>query len=196
MIKHILTKPNFSGYTYTTDFYSDAIYKVLTYLHNFDHTLISKRTNIRVNAFAYISQIIHNSIVFIIKKKQNERIKVNHLITSEISDKNLNIINHKRDPNLSVVGDNYGFEKRIDEEFFIDAEPNLLENIKHISKQIGKKKIAYVYYPTDYKISLEEYYQMKPFLKYINVISMKNYDLSKLKDPIDVLKNKSQNAKL
>jgi hypothetical protein len=77
MIKNILRKPQFSGYTYKDDFYSDAIYKILAYLNNFDHLKISERTGIAVNAFAYISQIIHNSILYIIntKKKENERLK-------------------------------------------------------------------------------------------------------------------------
>ena len=37
MIKNILRKPQFSGYTYKDDFYSDAIYKILAYLNNFNH---------------------------------------------------------------------------------------------------------------------------------------------------------------
>jgi len=76
MTKHILTKPKFSGYTYKDDFYSDASYKILKYLHNFNHTLISERTGVQVNSFAYISQIIHNSIVYIIKKQKKENQKV------------------------------------------------------------------------------------------------------------------------
>ena len=37
MIRKILTKPQFSGYTYKDDFYSDAIFKILKYLDNFNH---------------------------------------------------------------------------------------------------------------------------------------------------------------
>ena len=33
MIKNILKKPQFSGYTYRDDFYTDAVYKILKYLH-------------------------------------------------------------------------------------------------------------------------------------------------------------------
>jgi len=76
MTKNILKKPKFSGYTYKDEFYSDASYKILRYLHNFDHTLTSIRTGDPVNAFAYISQIIHNSIVYIIKKQNKETQKV------------------------------------------------------------------------------------------------------------------------
>ena len=72
MIKNILTKPQFSGYTYKPDFYSDASYKILKYLHNFDHKLISERTGQTVNAFAYVTQIIHNSILFVINTNNKE----------------------------------------------------------------------------------------------------------------------------
>lgn len=74
MINKILTRPCFYTYTYTDEFYSDALYKILKYRHNFNHKLISNFTKTNVNAFAYISQIIHNSILFIIKKykKLNE----------------------------------------------------------------------------------------------------------------------------
>lgn len=68
MINRILTRQQFYSYTYKDDFYSDSVYKILKYIHNFDHKLISKRTGEAVNSFAYVSQIIHNSIIFIIKK--------------------------------------------------------------------------------------------------------------------------------
>jgi len=174
MIKHILTKPNFSGYTYATDFYSDAIYKIFTYLHNFDHTLISERTNNRVNAFAYISQIIHNSIVFIIKKKNNENKKINNVVDSKICDLGIDITNHKKEAHLSHAGDVYGFKKQKVIEFFLNENNSLFDEVTNIRKTLGDK-IAYLYYPESYKISIEEFYKIKPFLNNINVLSMKHY---------------------
>lgn len=73
MVKKILTKPQFSGYSFKDDFYSDSVYKILKYLENFDHTLISERSGQPVNAFAYISQIIHNSIIYVIGVHKKER---------------------------------------------------------------------------------------------------------------------------
>ena len=75
MIKHILTKPQFSNYTFKDEFNSDATYKVVRYIYNFDHTKISKVTGKSVNAFSYVTQIIHNSIIFVINemKKQLNR---------------------------------------------------------------------------------------------------------------------------
>ena len=97
MIKKILTKSQFSGYTYKDDFYSDATYKILKYLGNFDHKMISKRSGEPVNAFAYLTQIIHNSILFVInnKKKDQEHVqkqaKMNFLDTLQSSKDTRNI---------------------------------------------------------------------------------------------------------
>lgn len=77
MIDRILTKPQFSGYTYTDEFHSDAQYKIFRYITNFDHRKISKISGDYVNAFAYVTQIIHNSIIYVIStnKKHQERIR-------------------------------------------------------------------------------------------------------------------------
>lgn len=73
MIDHILMKPQFSGYSYKDDFISDSVYKILKYIDNFDHTKISQRSGTYVNSFAYISQIIHNAIIFVIIQRKKER---------------------------------------------------------------------------------------------------------------------------
>lgn len=72
MISHIMTKSQFRGYSYQDDFTSDAVYKILKYLDNFDHTKISKISGQSVSAFSYITQIIHNSFLFIILKKKKD----------------------------------------------------------------------------------------------------------------------------
>jgi len=73
MISHIMTKSQFRGYSYQDDFTSDAVYKILKYLDNFDHTKISKISGQNVSAFSYITQIIHNSFLFIILKKKKDQ---------------------------------------------------------------------------------------------------------------------------
>lgn len=73
MVKHILTKSQFRGYSYYDEFMSDSVYKILKYLDNFDHTKKSEISGQSVNAFAYLSTIIHNAIVYIIKKKKREQ---------------------------------------------------------------------------------------------------------------------------
>lgn len=73
MVRHILTKQQFRGYTYYDDFMSDSVYKILKYLDNFDHKIVSRRTGEPVKAFAYVSQIIQNSIIFVITRNKKEQ---------------------------------------------------------------------------------------------------------------------------
>lgn len=79
MIDRILTKPQFRNYSYYDDFQSDSVYKILRYLDDFDHTKISDISNQAVNAFSYVSQIIHNAIIFIINKNK----KYNDFISAQ-----------------------------------------------------------------------------------------------------------------
>lgn len=72
MIKNILRKPNFQMLDYHDEFYSDQSNKIFKYLNNFDHTKISGRTGYQVNAFQYISQIIHNSVLFICNQRKRD----------------------------------------------------------------------------------------------------------------------------
>ena len=48
MIKNILKKPQFSGYTYKDEFYSDAVYKILKYLSNF-HLIHNENFHDQIN---------------------------------------------------------------------------------------------------------------------------------------------------
>lgn len=73
MINKIMTKTQFRGYSYQDDFVSDSVYKILKYLDNFDHKMISKITGQPVSAFSYLTQIIHMAILFVINKKKKEQ---------------------------------------------------------------------------------------------------------------------------
>jgi len=169
MIKNILKKPQFSGYTYRDDFYSDAVHKILKYLHNFDHTMISERTETLVNSFAYISQIIHNSILFIIntKKKENEHLK------KQIGFESLNHNLKLSDTNCNAS--TYEYEKYIIKEIIElkTINTSLYDEIKKITDNIDLEKLYQinVIYPKDYVISFEEYNKLKNILKLkINII--------------------------
>lgn len=74
MIKRILTKPQFSNYTFKDEFYSDATFKIVKYIYNFDHRKISKITGKGVNSFSYITQIIHNSIIYVINQHKKSQV--------------------------------------------------------------------------------------------------------------------------
>lgn len=99
MISHIMTKSQFRGYSYQDDFTSDAVYKILKYLDNFDHTKISKISGQNVSAFSYITQIIHNSFLFIILKRKKDY----EFITEQMMIKRVEL-------GLSTVG--FGFENK------------------------------------------------------------------------------------
>lgn len=166
MIRSILTKPNFSGYTYKSEFYSDAIYKILKYLHNFDHTLMSARSGIRVNAFAYISQIIHNSIIYIINTKKRENENIKNQISLEIRDHHLPVFDQT---NLHEST----FEPEIKEDIkefriLINDGETLLQKI--IDLNITGEHKTIVYYPKLYNISMDEYYELRPYLKSLSIV--------------------------
>lgn len=80
MMKKIATKNNYSGYTWQDEFFSDATIKILKYLHNFNPDMISKISGKKVKAFAYITQIIMNSFIFIINKHKKDKELINKLI--------------------------------------------------------------------------------------------------------------------
>lgn len=94
MIGHIMTKSQFRGYSYHDDFTSDAVYKILKYLDNFDHTKISKISGQSVSAFSYITQIIHNAFLFIILKKKKDQEFITEQIIMKRSELGLSVENY------------------------------------------------------------------------------------------------------
>ena len=164
MIKNILRKPNFSGYTWRDDFYSYSTFRVLRYIHNFDHTKLSQRTNLPVNAFSYISQIIHNSIVFIINennKQQNELEKI-----SDDESRELNLETSQNGKNKNRITDKIPLIDyfTIFEEDITDSLYDTLKDFKIYNKTI-------FYYPKNYLITYEEFDRLKT-LENFNLISL------------------------
>lgn len=167
MIRRILTKPNFAGYTYKSDFYSDSVYKILKYCHNFDHTKVSEISKREVNAFAYISQIIHNSIIYIINIKNKENQDLKNRIDEEISDNLIFSSLYQKTANEST------YEKEIKNlrpEIELKEITNLLQQLKDIKEKYpdGVK----ILYPHNYIISFDEYNALKPYLKGVDLIKL------------------------
>ena len=167
MVKNILKKPQFCGYTYRDDFYSDAVYKILKYLHNFDHKMISKRTGTPVNSFAYISQYIHNSILFIINTKKKELDRLKHQVAMANLDHNLQIHNHELinspsyiEENVTNIDNENTFLYEIDE-----ISVSLYDEIKNIPIDVAKYERVDVLYPKEYRITFDEYNELKDLLK-------------------------------
>lgn len=70
IIDRIMKKSQFRGYSYKDDFKSDASYKILKYLDNFNYLKVSSTTGQPVSAFSYITTIIHHSFIHIINKEK------------------------------------------------------------------------------------------------------------------------------
>ena len=164
MVKNILKKPQFSGYTYKDDFYSDAVYKILKYLHNFDHKMISERTGTPVNAFAYISQIIHNSILFIINTKKKEQENIKKQVAMELLNHNLQLNNNYEIFRESVYLPRE--EKQIHETVELNTiKTTLVDELKALHDDIERVTRLDVYYPKEYSITFDEYNELKDMLK-------------------------------
>lgn len=156
MIKKILTKPQFSGYSYKDDFYSDATYKILKYLGNFDHTMISERSGQQVNAFAYISQIIHNSILFIINTRKKNNDKIAEEIENELLDRHIiknSLFNDYKAPEPQLP------EKHI----YINDCNHILEDIVNLDVDYEKFNKVVVHYNKDYEPSIDQHAMFEEF---------------------------------
>lgn len=93
LINKILTQPKFSSYSYKDEFKSNAIEKVFLYgIHNFNPGKISKVNGKPVKAFAYLTQIITNSIIATINEKKAEKELLENYFT-ELKDSELYSIN-------------------------------------------------------------------------------------------------------
>lgn len=160
MVNHILTKPQFRNYSYYNDFLSDSEYKILRYIDNFDHKKTSKISGQSVDAFSYISQIIHNSIIFIITKNK----RYNDFIESQIiAEKikcgytnNLNLLNYDNKTEATPImytinSDNYNDVINTIKEndknavitvFYYDLELEDINKLCTLRKQFKRMKVV------------------------------------------------------
>lgn len=157
VIKNMLKKPNFSGYTYRDEFYSDTCYKILKYIKNFNHKMISKRSGQSVSAFAYVTQIVKNSLIFIIEQKKDETEKMKNLVSLESSEKveNVNASTYESQKETSELVVN------------INEIPKDLVSIMRKYLDKTEESITFEYKP-DYKISLSEYEEIIKLRKNYN----------------------------
>lgn len=156
MIKRILTKPNYSGYSWTDEFYSTACYRVFKYIHNFDADKKSERTGNSVSAFSYITQIITMSILEVINKNNKTQKELDRY--AEIHDSEFGL--NPQTKNEST----YMPEVSSDLEYIVDYEFDSLktEIIKILNESEGNIK---VYYPKDYNLSFDEYAEIQGIIK-------------------------------
>ena len=95
MADRILTRPQFSNYTFKEDMKGLGIEYVLKYCNNFDPYKTSKLSGQPVSAFAYISTIIFNGIIQVINAFNKEREKMKAQIQERQK-------MYHRDPNKST----------------------------------------------------------------------------------------------
>lgn len=167
IIKNILKKPKFSGYTYRDEFYSDSTDKILRYIKNFNHKMISDITGQEVNAFSYLSQYVHNSILFIINTKNAEKQEVEKYVNTY--NENIRLLYNET---------SYECETNILEHEIKKIKTSLYDDIICDADMFESYTDIRIYYPEEYRISLEEYnklIKLKELLnKHISVIRKRN----------------------
>lgn len=150
VIKNMLKKPNFSGYTYRDEFYSDTSYKILKYIKNFNHRLISKRSGQSVSAFAYVTQIVKNSLIFIIEQKKDETEKIKNLVSLESHEK------------LENINESTYEQNKVKNELIVQINDIQIPLVQIIRKYLDKTEDELTFiYSKDYKISLDEYTELQ-----------------------------------
>lgn len=145
VIKNMLKKPNFSGYTYRDEFYSDSTDKILRYLKNFDHKKMSKITGQQVSAFSYLSQYVHNSILFIIETRNAEKAEIEKFINTH----NESIKTQQNESTVEVIETVSHLEIK-------EIKVSLYDDIIELTSNILNNNINVVY-PNEYRISIDEY---------------------------------------
>jgi len=146
MTQKIITRPQFSNYTFKDEMQSLAIEYILKYTYKFDPYRTSSITGQSASAFAYISTIIFNACIATINKFNKEQTKAKE-----------DFLEHQklihRDPNKSTYGPD-----------FEDAHrkiqlPNLPTNENELLKIMKSTTInepTEFWIPNSYKITKKE----------------------------------------
>ena len=170
MTEGVVSRPQFSGYSFKEEMKSLAIQHILLYTNKFDPYRTSNITGARVNAFAYISQIIFNACIATINNfnRDQKKAKDNFLETQKLI---------HRDPNASTIGAEFeNANRRV-------HLPNLKEGelLKLFHKDTITEATEY-WVPTDYKISDKE---LAFCLEYVHNISIRRIKGPEKPEPTD-----------
>jgi hypothetical protein len=154
----IVSRPQFSNYTFKDEMMSLGIQYVLLYSGKFDPYKTSKYTGQLVSAFAYISTIIFSGCIATINKFKNEQLKAKEdfLETQKLI---------HRDPNQSTYGPE--FENANRKIKLPTLQPGELYKKFH---EITINEATEFWIPTDYKITQKEIDFVE---KYIHNISIR-----------------------
>lgn len=153
IIDRIIGKTQFRGYSYHDEFKSDASYKILKYLDNFDHTKISSISNQAVSAFAYISTIIHNSFICVINKENETNEFINKQILMQKA--KLGMLDDFKNDRAPVQ-----IDKNIKNIIYIDGDFNLVdvcnEYMEKYSNELANSDFS-VEIVCDKKFNIDDY---------------------------------------
>jgi len=161
MTDKIVTRPQFSNYTFKDEMKSLSIQYILKYTHSFDPYKQSQITNQYVSAFAYISTIIFNACIATINKFNKEQAKAKEDFLERQK------LIHK-DPNRSTLGPEYSTPSR-SIRFVTLEEGELLKNLKSITIQEETE----VWIPKDYKITEKDYNYVMHYFYNISIRRIK-----------------------
>jgi len=153
----IVTRPNFSGYSYRQEMKSLATEHIFKYTWRFASYKQSQISGQFVSAFTYISTIIFNAYVATINKQNDEfkKIKKDFLETQKLI---------HREPNKSSYGKD---ASTIDKEVNISIINSSLFN--EIKKVILDCDDILIKYPSDYNINMDEYKQISDYISENNI---------------------------
>ena len=145
MTKKIITRPQFSNYTFKDEMQSLAIQYILLYTHKFDPYRQSKITGQLASSFAYISTIIFNACIATINKfsKEQAKAKEDFLETQKMI--------HK-EPNISTYGPEHSVPIRVIKLVTLEDD-KLLPYIKSLTI----KEETEFWIPANYKLTSNEY---------------------------------------
>jgi len=154
MADRILTRPQFSNYSFKDEMKSLGIEYVLKYSHSFNPFMTSKISNHYVSSFAYISTIIFNGILQVINKHKKETKQIKEYI--EQHQKSF----HYSDHNSSIIGPEF---ENIDYKIInISNEQLENHNLLNIMRSYTMDKPLQFIIPKNYKITEKDYnYIMK-----------------------------------
>jgi len=155
MADRILTRPQFSNYTFKEDMKGLGIEYVLKYSNNFDPYKTSKLSGQPVSAFAYISTIIFNGIIQVINSfnKEQEKIK------KEIQERQKQYL-HSNNQNESTYLPE--FENIKYDEIHLDYDDLEKGLLKQMKKHTIHKPTRF-HIPEDYRITEDDLHYIEKY---------------------------------
>jgi len=157
IINNILTRPNFSGYSYKSEMKSLAIEHILKYTWRFSPYKQSKISGQYVSAFTYISTICFNAFVATINSQNKEIKKSKEDFIETQKAKYSSIKSSKITPECSSISKTVKI---------VNIGNKLIDEIKKIS--LDSRDIL-VHYPKEYKIDMDEYSEISNFSESNNI---------------------------